>query len=519
MFFKSSGRPNAWWCLVSGRQGLALSIWATVFVLCFVGHSGNVLARSISPSTFDFDAVDDFIQTEMDAVGIPGLALAIVHGNEIVHLKGFGVADPAGHFVTPQTPFNIGSVSKTFTALAVMQQVDAGKLELDTPVQRYLPWFRVADADASAHITVRDLLDHTSGLSTAAGNDYRAKDDMSDSALEERVRALGSVRLNRPVGSRFEYSNANYDTLGLIVQVISGESYETYVRQNIFEPLDMNNSFSFQDEARQHGLATGYRMWFGFPFPYRESAPRAHLPSGNQISTAEDLGHLFIAYLNEGRYQDATVLSPAGLHTMQNSPVPSGPDCATYSMHWSHSSRCGTSALGMGGDTANFKTRILFLPEDKLAVILLMNAQAVGINGPRQDLIDDGVLDLLRGEMPVSSAPHHVQILASMVFIAVITAIFILGMVRSIARLRNQRDARSTGSLKMRRHIVMPLVFEILWVFLLAGMVQFAAGSLSSRPLSFMLENIPDLGWMIVLSASLVLGWGILRTVLRLRNG
>jgi hypothetical protein len=330
------------------------------------------------------------------------------------------------------------------------------------------------------------------------------------------VRALSDVQLNRPVGSGHEYSNANYDTLGLIVQVISGRSYETYIQKNIFEPLEMSNSFSLQDEARQHGLATGYRMWFGFPFAYHELAPRAHLPSGQQFSSVEDLAHLFSAYLNDGLYQDSFVLSAAGLHAMQNTPVSSGADCATYSMHWSHGSRCDTSTLGMGGDTANFKARILLSPEDKLAVILLMNAQAVGINGPRQDRIDDGVLDLLNGETPISSAPHNIQITASMVFIAVITVIFMIGMARSIVQLRSRSDAYSRGSLKIGRHLVLPLVFDILWVLLLAGMVQVAAGSRSSSPLSFMLENVPDLGWMIVLSASFVVGWRLLRTILML---
>ena len=257
----------------------------------------------------DFDSVDKYIQGEMKEIGIPGLALAIVHDDQIVHQKGFGIADPSGHPVTPQILFNIASVSKAFTALAVLQLAEAGKMELDAPVQKYLPYFRVVDLNASSQITVRDLLNHVSGIPEAAGNDYSERDDTSDFALEKRVRALSAIQLDRPVGSSFEYSNANYDTLGLIVQTVSGQPYEMYVQQNIFTPLEMNNSFSSRDEALQHGLATGYRMWFGIPRPYIEPAPRFHRPSGNQISSAEDLAHLLIAYLNSGQYQDASVLS------------------------------------------------------------------------------------------------------------------------------------------------------------------------------------------------------------------
>ncbi len=479
-----------------------------VFVIAAVLAFGSPGAHHASAqrAAFDFAAVDEFIQSEMAAIRIPGLALAIVQGNEIIYQKGFGIADPSGNPVTPQTPFNIGSVSKAFTALTVMQLAEDGTLELDAPVQRYLPWFLVADAEAASHITILDLLNHTSGIPTTAGNDYSGKDDMSGEALEHRVRALSSVELDRPVGLNFEYSNANYDILGLIVQVVSGQSYEQVVRQNIFVPLDMNNSFSSRKEAVQHSAAIGYRMWFGFPFPYSEAAPRAHLPSGQQFSSAEDLAHLIVAHLHDGNFQGNPILSPAWIESMQNTPVSSGAGCATYSMHWSHSSGCDSSALGLSGDTANFKTRILMDKDEKLAVIVLMNAQAIGLNGPRQDWIEDGVLSLLHGEMPVPASPHNIQILASMGLIEVVTAALILNEIRFIGTSRNQLPGT-------KRQSILLLAFVILWLLLLAGMVNLAAGSLSIHPLAFMLENIPDLGWMIVLSASIVFSIGFFRAI------
>src|SRR5215204_4632700 len=103
----------------------------------------------------EFAAIERFVRKEMAAQRIPGLALGIVKGDRIAYLRGFGKADESGRAVTPQTPFILGSVSKSFTALAIMQLVEAGKIELDAPVQRYLPWFRVADEEASAQITVR----------------------------------------------------------------------------------------------------------------------------------------------------------------------------------------------------------------------------------------------------------------------------------------------------------------------------------------------------------------------------
>lgn len=480
---------------------LACLVPAIIFLMMGNQHA------SAQAATFDFESVDRFIQTEMDAVRIPGLALAIVQGDEVIYQKGYGIADPSGRPVTPQTPFNIGSVSKAFTALTVMQLAEAGKLELDAPVQRYLPWFRLADEIASARITVLDLLNHTSGIPTAAGNDYPDKHDTNDMALERRVRALSETKLDRPVGASFEYSNANYDILGLIVQTVSAQPYEAVVQQSVFAPLGMTHSFVYNNEELQHQSATGYRMWIGFPFPYPASAPRPHLPSGQQSSSAEDLAHLLIAHLNGGNYLGNSILSTAGIDAMQNTPIPSGADCATYSMHWSHGSRCNSSTLSLSGDTANFKTRILMDKTEKLAVIVLMNAQAVGINGPRQDRIDDGVLDLLQGRNPTSTTPHNVPILASMGLITVITIAFTFNGIRFMNTSRNQSPST-------KRQSILPLAFVILWLLLLAGMVNLAAGSLSDHPLAFMLENIPDLGWMIVLSAFV----GMFRVVINLRT-
>ena len=215
----------------------------------------------------DLAAIDAYIESEMARARIPGLALAIVSGDEMLHVRGFGVADPAGRVVSGETPFIIGSNSKSFTALAIMQLVEAGRIDLDAPVHRYLPWFRVADAEASRQITVRHLLHHTSGIPTAAGQALAGDDDNSDQALERHVRALRTVELTQPVGHLYQYSNANYNVLGLLVQAVSGLSYENYVRTHIFAPLEMSDSFASEEEALQHGLATGYQRWFGFPRP------------------------------------------------------------------------------------------------------------------------------------------------------------------------------------------------------------------------------------------------------------
>lgn len=106
----------------------------------------------------DYSKIDAYIRSQMDAWHIPGAALVIVQRGEVVHLRELGVADSKGRAVTPQTPFEIGSCTKSFTALAILQLAEQAQVELDAPVQEYLPWFQVADPDASARITIRHLL-------------------------------------------------------------------------------------------------------------------------------------------------------------------------------------------------------------------------------------------------------------------------------------------------------------------------------------------------------------------------
>ena len=225
-------------------------------------------------SKTDFDVIDSYVESQLKEANIPGAALVIVEGKQVVHMRGYGVAGPDGRPTTVDTTFVLGSISKSFTALAIMQLVETGKIDLDAPVQKYLSWFRVADPQASATMKVRQLLNHTSGMSTYAGRTHFSSRDVSDEALERRVRALRTARLTDPVGY---YSNANYSTLGAIIEAVSGQRYEDYIRQNIFDPLGMVNSHTSVETAKQHSHATGYRYWFGKPIaatdiPYSRGA-------------------------------------------------------------------------------------------------------------------------------------------------------------------------------------------------------------------------------------------------------
>ncbi len=174
------------------------------------------------------DRIDAFVESERRASGIPGIALAIVHEGETVHVRGFG-HDGRGNPISADTPFPIGSLTKSFTALLVRQAINAGQLDADAPVQRYPPWFRVADAEASARITLRHLLNHTSGFSRADG--FAPLLQGSSASIEALARGLAAVSLNRQVGQGFEYSNLNFVLLGAVLQEVTGRPWQGLVHE------------------------------------------------------------------------------------------------------------------------------------------------------------------------------------------------------------------------------------------------------------------------------------------------
>jgi CubicO group peptidase (beta-lactamase class C family) len=477
--------------------------------------SAGALPTRNSPT--DFAAIDAYVDRQMRALRIPGLALAIVQGEQIVHLKGFGVAGPDGRAVTPQTPFQLASLVKPMTGVAIMQLVEAGKLELDAPIQRYLPWFRVADEVASAQITVRHLLYHTSGLPGTVGMEYAFSGDARPDALEMRARALHSVSLNRPVGASFEYSNAGYQILGLIIQAVSGQSYEGYMREHLFTPLQMQQTFTDWTEARSHGAASGYQYWFGVPFPGETAIDRAGLPSGGVTASAEDVAHFLVAQLNGERFGTTAILSPAGIAEMQRPVIPHANGQEFDAMDWSVGPVGGVTTIYKGGDNADFKTQMLLIPERRLGLVVLMNTNKrfdSFLGDMRLLLIPRGVAELLLGQPPtVFPVGRTPTLFYGMLLLAV--AVQATGMARTATLLRRwhgRPEQRPQGWRAAAVRIGLPLVCNVGWgLFALVGVP-----TLFGVPLSFIRYLAPDFGTIIAASGIVALGWSIVRTVLAL---
>lgn len=482
-------------------------------LLSSVMSGAILLPASAAPAarSVDVTAIDAYVTAQMSSMHIPGVALSIVHGDQLVYMQGFGVANPAGQDVTPQTPFILGSSSKSFTALAIMQLVEAGKVRLDAPVQRYIPWFSVATPGASAAITVRHLLNQVSGIPTRAV----AAESLAGSGnetLEQEVRALSRVALTAPVGTTFQYSNLNYATLGLIVQLVTGQAYGTYIQQHIFAPLAMQHSFVSQTEAMRHGMATGYRWWFGLSLPAVVPYLRGSLPQGYLISSAEDMAHYLLAQLNNGRYRDAVILSPAGIGELHRPAARVGTTGEQYGMGWFIGPINGEPAVWHGGDTANFHSDMIMTTTGHWGIIALMN-----VNGNLAAMtnvlerIPRGVLSLLLGHQPPSALEFWQLYLIFDGCIFLCSALALWSLVR-LLRGRHQPLRRRRVSLLPV--LILPLLWEVvLPLGLLGGFPQLVGVTWPITVLFF-----PDLGYWLIAICLLLLVTGIIRLVLASRK-
>ena len=311
-------------------------------------------ASAVQTNTIDFTLLDSVITKQMEKHGLPGVALAVFENGEITYLKGYGTAGN-GQRMTAQTQMFIGSQSKSFTALAIAQLADQGKIDLYSPVQKYIPWFRVADDTASQNITIDQLLHHTSGLSDSGLTGLLP----NDTSLEQAVRSLSTARLTAPVGSTHQYFNLGYSILTYVVEEVSGQSYPDYVQEKIMTPLGMTSSTAKPEFAAN--LAQGYSRLFGFAIPMRQPVPAYAVGQGFIVSTAEDLARYALAF----EVKDQDLLSAQMMKKVLT------PGIGSYGMGW-HIADNGTKIFH-GGANETFRTEVNLYPLRNRGFVLLTN--------------------------------------------------------------------------------------------------------------------------------------------------
>lgn len=440
-------------------------------------------------------SIEDFIDRAMPASGVPGLAYAVVADGDITSAGARGVVRLGGDTaVTPDTPFVIGSISKSFTALAVMQLAEAGKVDLDTELSHYLDEFAGRPAGA---ITIRQLLSHTSGFSTVQGNAGHPDATGGKDDLARGVARLAEVTPSYPPGQKWDYSNANYEILGRLIEVVSGQEYQAYVETHILEPLGMEHSFVADGEIHA-SMATGHRPWFGTKRPLPETpTDRTTAPQGGIIASANDLAR-YLAMMMNGKDD---VLSAEGKALMMQPASAVSPD---YGFGWNVYSDAGV--VWHDGVSPGVETLASMLPAQKKAVIVLVNGGS-GMGFGETSRLRVGIADRALG-LAYDSGGTGWSRKALLVTLAALPFIYVFGMIRAwVDRATVRAKAQPAAGAFGLFSLWFPLLTTGAAAWVLVGLVPRLFGT----PIRNLMYFSPDFGLALVASAVTGVLWSVFR--------
>lgn len=311
-----------------------------------------------------------YAEAEIARLQTPGAAIGVLH-HGVAYAGGVGLTNVEHPLpVTAETLFQIGSTSKTFTAIALMSLVEAGRVDLDAPVRTYLPWFALQSEEDAARITLRNLATHHAGYV----GDYFKDTGRGDDAIGTIVRKMANSPQLVPAGYTFSYSNAAFYVLGHIIETVHGRPFEQVVHDTIFEPLGMDRSFYFPEEAITHRVAAGHIVTTEGPKVARPwNTPRSIAPGGGVTSNVVD--QLRYAALHLGLAGGSGVLMPETISAMQLVQRPAGSMCEAIGISWMLDWAAPTERLVKhGGATNGHLSSFEMIPGRAFAVTVLTNS-------------------------------------------------------------------------------------------------------------------------------------------------
>jgi len=344
--------------------------------------------------------LEEYIADVVENFEIPGMTVAVTRGDERVYAGAFGVRDlNTRELMKPEYIFHMASVSKLFVATAVVQLVEQGKINLDESPVTYLPYFRLDD-ERYKDITIRQMLNHTSGMPDVI--DYEWDNPQYDEGAAERyVRSLEGEQMIADPGERWHYSNMAFDTLGDVIAKVSGQSFESYVKDHILNPLGMYES-TFLREDTTEALRTSPHVWNHDPvvsevYPYN----RRHAPSSTLNSSVVELSNWAIANLNQGELNGVRILKEESYDLLW-APSAEVDDTHQVGLSWFIGKHRGLQTFSHGGSDTGYKSAFVLVPEKNLGVIISANYDFTPMGEIR-----DAVLDIALGyepEMPRQSS-------------------------------------------------------------------------------------------------------------------
>jgi CubicO group peptidase (beta-lactamase class C family) len=345
---------------------------------------------------------DEVVTDAMKKFEVPGMAIAIVKGKEIVYAKGFGLRDVERQLpVTADTLFAIGSSTKAFTTFVLGTLVDEGKIEWEKPLRNYIPWFKLYDPSMTEHLTVRDLVTHRSGLPRHDLVWY----NNFESSREQFVRKLAYLEPSADLREKFQYNNLMFLTAGYLTEVITGKTWEEAVRARILDPLGMKRTdFSVVDMQKDGDFSQPYGKKDSKieKLPFRPITNLA--PAGSINSSVNEMARWVTVHLNGGKYGDKKLAEGPTVDDMHIAHMVTGatsPEAeitgGEYGMGWFGDNYRGHRRVEHGGNIDGFSANVVLFPKDDFGMVVLTN-----LNGtPLRDLITQVVADRLLGLKPM----------------------------------------------------------------------------------------------------------------------
>lgn len=318
--------------------------------------------------------LDRFVKREISRTSVPGVAVGILlRGRRFTN--GYGVTNVDHPLpVTSDTLFQIGSTTKTYTATAIMQLVDAGKVHLDVPVRRYLPGFRLKDQEATRKVTLRHLLTHMSGWV----GDYFYQGGWGDDALERVVASMSKIKQLTPLGTVWAYSNSSFYVAGRVIERVTRKPYEVAIKEMLFDPLEMTESFFFPQDVMTRRFVVGHitnGKKSTVATPWRGS--RSSAPAGAIASSAGDQLKWAAFHMGDGKAPNGNrLLKKSTLRMMQKEHVYVGSMTESMGISWLMSNVGGVKTVRHGGTTVGQLSAFVMVPEKQFAVTVLTNSTA-----------------------------------------------------------------------------------------------------------------------------------------------
>lgn len=342
-------------------------------LLCLVSVSAPAQTKITGESKSQTEKVNAFVREKMAANHIPGLSLAVVRDGNIVFAKGYGMANlelnvPA----TEKTNYSIASITKTFTALATMMLVEAGKISLEEPVSKH-----ISDLPAAWRaVTVRQLLNHTSGISSFTSHEKipcPVGKDVRDYAPGDVLKEVACLPLDFAPGTRWAYGDTGYYLLGMLIEKISGKTYGQFLRERIFAPLGMRDTRLISYTELIPNRADGYNFQNG-SFRRAKRFEFDEFPNAGLISTVLDM-----AKLDAALYTEKLLKQPTLREMWTNAKLNDGEIVPSYGLGFGLTPHQGRKRVGhSGGGGLGFATAFTRFVDDKITVVVLTNADQEG---------------------------------------------------------------------------------------------------------------------------------------------